>query len=335
MKAAVIRRYGGPEVLEIEERPVPVPRADEALVAVRASSVNPRDWLIRSGRYPFQALVPGLPLVLGSDVAGRVVALGRRVRSLALGQPVFGMVPSRRGFGAYAEYAAVPARSLAPIPSGVSFEAAAAAPLAALTAWQGLLQDARLARWQADHSPRVLVVGASGGVGSFAVQIARGFGAEVVAVCSGRNRELVAGLGAERVIDYQVTDPMLDEGTYDIVFDAVGRHSLAASRRLLTPGGIYVTTVPRRPQIAEWWSSSLRARVSPRTPRAAVVLVRSEGRHLAEIGRRMGHEEIRSLIDTVYPLEEIREAHRHSETFRARGKLVLRVSEDGGADAAT
>lgn len=327
----MIRGFGGPEVLQIEERPIPTPRADEALVAVHASSVNPRDWLIRSGRYPFQALIPRFPLVLGSDLAGRVVALGRRVHSLALGQPVFGMVPSRRGFGTYAEYATIPARALAPLPDGLDFEAAAGAPLAALTAWQGLLLDSDLASWSGDRPPRILVVGASGGVGSFAVQIARGFGAVVTGVCSGRNRQLVSDLGAERVIDYQSEDPLDHAAVYDVIFDAVGRHSLERCSHLLTDRGIYVTTVPRRRQIIEWWSSSLRSKISSNHRRAKVVLVRSDGSHLAEIGRRMARGEIRTVIDTVYPLQAIRDAHTHSQTLHARGKLILRIAETGGA----
>jgi NADPH:quinone reductase-like Zn-dependent oxidoreductase len=320
MRAVILRRFGGPEVLELGEVPRPRPRRDEVLVEVRASSINPRDWLIRSGKYPFQGLLPRRPFVPGSDLAG-VVAEAGSASAFEPGQAVFAMQPTSRGFGAHGEYVAVPATALAPKPECLSFEEAAGIPLAGLTALQALRDDARLREGQS-----VLVIGASGGVGTYAVQIARALGARVTGVCSARNRELVEGLGAERVIDYQATNPLEHGERFDVVFDVIGKESLERCDRVLRRDGVYVTTVPRRRQIAAWARSAVGHRLGLTRRRSTVVLVRSRGVDLRWLAGLAEKGALRTVIDRVLPLEEIATAHELSRTFRTRGKLILRIS---------
>ena len=318
MRAAFIQRFGGVEVLEVGEQPCPRPRKDEVLIKVHASSINPRDWLIRSGRYPFQALLPRLPLILGSDVAGVVADRGAKVHSLALGQPVFAMQPTRKGFGAYAEYVAIPARAVAPKPEALSFEEAAGIPLAGLTAYQALVANARLTAGQ-----RIVVIGASGGVGTYAVQIARALGARVTGVCSEKNLDLVRELGAEKVVNYQRGSFLDSDDRYDVVFDVIGKESLERCSPILEGRGVYVTTIPRQREMMSWASSALRSRLGGRGPRSSVVLVRSDGPHLRQLGQWAEEGKLRTVIDRVLPLQDIAAAHEHSRSFRTRGKLIL------------
>lgn len=323
MRAAILEGWGGVDQLRVGDWPRPSLRRDEVLVEVHAASLNPRDWMIREGRYPFQPFVPRPPLILGSDVSGVVVELGKNVTSFALGQPVFGMQPTSRGFGAHAELVAIPATALAPKPATVDHQHAAGVPLAALTALQALREQARLTAGQ-----HVLVVGASGGVGSYAVQIARCLGARVTAVASGRNQDLVAELGAERVFDYEQVDPWagasLEGGApYGVVFDVIGRGSLARGRPVLAAGGTYVTTIPRRRQIVEWLVSRVMGPFRPAARRARVVMVRSDGRQLRELAGWMDEGKLRTVVDSVFPLAEIAKAHERSRTFRARGKILV------------
>lgn len=323
MKAAVIREFGGPEVLRIEDLPQPELRPDEVLVAVKAASINPRDWMIREGRYPFQALLPRFPLVLGSDVSGTVVERGRRVRSLDVGQTVFGMQPSSRGFGAYAEMIAIKANVLAPKPPSMTHAEAAGIPLAGLTAYQGLTACGKLVAGQ-----RVLILGASGGVGTFATQIAHILGAEVTGVASEGNHGLVQSLGAYRCIDYRSEDP-LDPSTldnsrpYDLVFDVIGRSSQRKASAVMTSRGIYVTTIPRQREFLSWGQSILMGLVGVRKRASRVVLVRSSGPQLRQLAHWAAAERLRTVIDSEYPLNGIAEAHGRSRTFRSRGKLIV------------
>lgn len=333
MRAVWIEDVGRPEVLRVVRRPVPVPRADEVLVRVHASSLNPRDTLMRAGRYPFQPLIR-FPFIPGSDVAGTVEQRGRRVRSLALGQPVYGMQPSRRGFGAHAEYVALPASVLAPKPEDMTFHHAAGLPLAGLTAYQGLTVCLDVQPGQ-----RVLIVGASGGVGTYAVQMARALGCHVTAVTSGRNVHWARSLGAHRVVDYQTAealDPANLDGAppYDAVFDAVGVHDLERCRPVLAKGGTYVTTIPRPRQILGWAGSALRHRLGMAKSggRTTVVLVRSDGAHLRRFNDWIDAGHLRTVIERVLPLEDIAEAHRHIQTGRTRGKVILDLLPEGALD---
>ncbi|MEM1182142.1 MAG: NAD(P)-dependent alcohol dehydrogenase [Acidobacteriota bacterium] len=315
MQAIHIAGYGGTEVLELVDAPDPKPKAGEVVIRSRAASVNPRDWMIRSGRYPFRWMLPKLPFVLGSDVSGVVGAVGEGVDGFVPGEPVAAMVPSSDGFGAYAEQVAVRATSVVPKPATVSFEAAAAVPLAGLTALQAIRDEGRLRPGQ-----RVVVAGASGGVGHFGVQIARLLGAaEVVGVCSAANVDFVRDLGCSQVIDYRQERYEDKLRGVDLIFDAVGRTGFARARRALTPRGTYVSTVPGGALIAQ----IARTRLWPWGQRAAFVGVRSRGADLATLMRWMEEGRLRATIDQTRPLDRVRELHEHSRSFRTRGKNLI------------
>ena len=320
MKAVYIERYGSTDVLTYGERPRPAPRPDEILIEVHAASVNPRDWLIRSGRYQFRWLLPPFPLILGSDVAGVVVEVGEAVKRFEAGDRVYGMVPSSRGLGAYAEYAAIADPAVARMPENMSFGQAAGVPLAGLTAFQALSQHGRL-----KPHDRVLVIGASGGVGHYAVQFAKAFQAQVTGVCSTANVELVRELGADRVIDYKRERFSDVAGGFDLVFDTIGRESLASCAAGLEPGGTYVTTIPRAGTLLAMARSRLLSKLSPRALRSEVVMVRADGTDLEAITGLAESGALSTVVDSVYPLAEAAKAHQRSRTFRTRGKLILKV----------
>lgn len=318
MKAVSFARTGGSEVLDYGDWPTPEPREHQVLIAVRAAAVNPRDWLMRSGRYVFQRFLPRLPFVLGSDLAGVVAARGAAVRGLEVGDEVFAMIPSSDGFGAYAEYAAVRAAAVARKPQSLSFAEAAAIPLAGQTALQSLRDDARLKPGQ-----RVLIVGAVGGVGNFAVQIARNLGAaEVVGVCRADNAALARELGCHRTIDYKTEPYLARERGYDVVFDTIGKESAARMRRLLLPRGAYVTTVPAPAAfgalaLSLLWPFGRQTRVS---------LVRARRADLELFARWAEEGRLRVVLDRQLPLARAAEVHDYMRTFRSRGKNLLLVS---------
>lgn len=223
MQARGFRHYGGVEVLEPLTLPVPTPGPNEVRIKVAAAGVNPADWRLRSGQFRF-AMRLKLPFVPGSDIAGVVAAVGPQVSQFRPGDAVYAMTPAAQG-GGYAEYAVIAAEHAAQAPQGISFAQAAGTPLVALTALQALRDKAELQAGQ-----RLLVYGASGGVGSFAVQIGKAMGAEVTAAASGRNRELVAGLGADAVLDYTAEDVTAARERYDVIFDAVNVLSFGTMR---------------------------------------------------------------------------------------------------------
>ncbi len=320
MKCIYIERFGSSEVLTYGDRPRPVPKPDEVLIEVHAAGVNPRDWLIRSGRYQFRWLLPPFPLILGSDVAGVVVEVGEQVKRFEPGEKVYAMVPSSRGFGGYAEYVAVADPAVTWMPENMSFEQAAGVPLAGLTAWQALADNANMGPGE-----KVMVIGASGGVGHYAVQIARALSAQVTGVCSSANVALVRRLGAIRVIDY--TQERFNDVTrgFDVVFDTVGRESLGSCAEVLKPGGTYVTTIPGIGTLLAMARTRLASRLWPQAQRSEVVLVQADGTALEGMTVLAESGALETLVDTVYPLEEAAKAHDRSRTFRTRGKLVLKV----------
>lgn len=322
MRAVFIERFGGPEVLRFGDQPTPTPRADQVLVAVHAASVNPRDWLLREGRYVFRHLMPGFPLILGSDVSGVVVARGRRAARFAVGDAVFGLQPPFGRMGGYAEYVAIPERALAAKPAALTHEEAAAVPCAGLTAY-----DALVGLGGVGPGARVLVIGASGGVGSYAVQVAAALGATVTAVTSTANVAFARSLGAHAVVDYRTeraADLVRDQ---DLVFDTIGRERPASWRAMLAPGGRHVTTIPGAATFARAGTTAVaRLLTAGRAARSHVVLVRARGEHLERLAAWMQEGRVRSVIDGVYPLHEARAAHERSRTWRTRGKLVLQVA---------
>ncbi len=316
MTAVGATAYGGPENLRLERVPVPQPGEGEALVRVRAAGINPLAWKVLRGDI---RLVIGLrkpPRILGADLAGDVVALGPGAEGVQVGDAVAGMISGISG-GAYAEYAAVPAGRLAKKPEAVPYEAAGALGVVGLTALQGLRGRAAVRSGE-----RVLVNGASGGVGHVALQLAKRFGAEVTAVASGGAEAFVRELGADRFIDYRRTDFAQECAAYDVAFDAVGNRSFPAVRQALRSGGRYVTTTPFPPQFA--WQVLTAAAPRALTSKRAFVLSarRGEGR-LAELLAWMAAGDLRIAVDEVFPLAEAAAALRRGQGGGVQGKIVL------------
>jgi NADPH:quinone reductase-like Zn-dependent oxidoreductase len=322
MKAITYHRYGPPEVLEFEDVPAPAVEDGEVLVRVRAASVNPRDWHFLRG-LPVVMRPFGLRLpedgAFGSDLAGQVEAVGGGVTRFRPGDEVYAHVHD----GAFAEQAAVPEAVLGRKPANLSFEQAAAVPLAALTALQGLRDHGRVRPGQ-----HVLVIGASGGVGTFTVQLAKWLGAEVTGVSSTRNLELVRSLGADHVVDYTREDVTRGPRRYDLVIQLAGTASPAALRRVLTPRG---TLLLSSGESESRWFGPFGRMIR------AVALSPFVGQRLAPFEAKPSSDDLQVLteliesgrlapvIDRTYPLRDTPEAIRYLETGRARGKVVLTV----------
>ncbi|MGV9306388.1 NAD(P)-dependent alcohol dehydrogenase [Nonomuraea sp. NPDC003727] len=326
MKAFVLRSYGSPDVLDLTEIETPVPGDDEVLVRVRATSVQPYDWHFMRGEPYIARLMGGGPglrrpkiSVLGADVAGQVEAVGKDVTEFRPGDEVFAM-PKQGGF---AEYVCVREGELASRPTNLSFEQAAAVPMAAGTALIGLRDQGRVQPGQ-----RVLVNGASGGVGTFAVQIAKAFGAKVTGVCSTRNLDLVRSLGADEVIDYTREDFTRNGQRYDLLLDVAGGHPGAACRRALTPEGTYVVVGGPagrwvRPAGRMFSTLAVSPFVSQRMALADVVRCTQNKRNLLTLTELIEDGKVTPVIDRVYPFEEIPEAIRYQEEGHAPGKVVI------------
>ncbi|PYX92566.1 MAG: alcohol dehydrogenase [Acidobacteria bacterium] len=315
MKAIVCRSYGSPDVLKYEEIEKPTPGDNEVLIKVRAASVNPVDRLFRAPHV--LRLMTGLRKPknprIGVDVAGQVETVGRNITQFKPGDEVFGACK-----GAFAEYACVSESKLAVKPDKVTFEQAASVPVAALTALQGLRNKGQIRPGQ-----KVLINGAAGGVGTFAVQIARSFGAEVTGVCSTRNVEMVRSIGADRVIDYTQEDFTKGTQRYDLIFDLVANHSLLACRRLLNPSGICVLAGGKNP-----WLFLTRAFLSPVLSRFVsqnfvVFIAKLNKEDLTIMGDLMAAGKVTPVIDRRYRLSEVPEAIRYLEEGHARGKVVI------------
>jgi len=311
MRAVVIDRYGGPEVLRPATVPRPVPTRGQVLVRTRFIGVNPKDVIVRKGKFKIGTGTK-FPLIVGHDIAGEVVEAGLGA-DLAEGDLVYGMINDLAG-RAYAEYAAVDCRQLATAPSSIELRLAAVVPLAAQTALQALRDDARVGPGQ-----KILINGASGGVGVFAVQIAKILGAEVTAVCSHRNVDLVQTLGADHVIDYTKTELVRLNERFDAIFDVFGNYRFDELRHLLERRGIYVQTVPSSRIFKDV------ARTLLRRQRAKLVIVKSRRTQLEWIRRQIEAGSLRVVLDRSFPLDQAAEAHRYMETKRARGKVVLEV----------
>ncbi|MBD0335045.1 MAG: NAD(P)-dependent alcohol dehydrogenase [Cyanobacteria bacterium Co-bin13] len=314
MKAAIINRYGEAYVLRYTDVQAPRIKPDQMLVRVHASSVNPVDWKIRKG-----LLKPltgkQFPMILGFDVAGDVVAVGGRVTRFRPGDTIYARLDQLAG-GAYAEYAAVSERVAALKPANMSYEQAAAVPLAGLTALQALRD-----RGQLKPGQKVLINGASGGVGTYAVQIAKVLGAaEVVGVCSAKNFDLVRDLGCDRTLDYSQQDFTQEDTRYDIVFDVIGNRSFADCRRVLQPQGFYITTQPYPQNFLRSFASALLP-----GPTYKVILLRSNSDDLTFLKTQIEAGKIHSVIDRTYPLAETAAAHAYSEAEHATGKIVITV----------
>jgi NADPH:quinone reductase-like Zn-dependent oxidoreductase len=320
MKAIVYHNYGSPDNLELQEIEMPAVKDDQVLVKVHAASVNWHDWHFLTGT-PFMArLMAGGLLrpknrVLGSDVAGRVEALGANVRQFQPGDEVFASVRH----GCFAEYVCVSEEELLPKPASISFEEAAAAGAAAFVALQGLRDAGQIKAGQ-----NVLINGASGGVGTFAVQIAKSFGAKVTGVCSTSNMDMVRSIGADQVIDYTQEDFTQLRQRYDLIFDVVAKRSFSDCRRVLSPAGIYVTTEfsPVLALKGLWISMTGGKKLVPRLAKPPSSTDLALMKELLEGG------EVTPVIDRRYTLLEVPDALRYLAKGHARGKVVITMYGD-------
>ncbi|MBD2777798.1 NAD(P)-dependent alcohol dehydrogenase [Iningainema tapete] len=314
MKAVVIRRYGSPQELQYEEVEQPKIKPDELLVKVHATCVNPVDWKIRQGMLRF---ITGnkFPMILGFDLSGEVVEVGSAVTNFKPLDQIYGSLGVGKG-GSYAEFAALPSKSAALKPQNMTYEEAASVPVAALTALQALRDKAHLKSGQT-----VLINGASGGVGTFAVQIAKALGAEVTAVCSTKNWELVKSLGATRHIDYKQQDFTQDTTKYDIILDAVGNQSFSRCQQVLKPNGVYVTTLPSAENFVPFLFTALLP-----GKKAKLIVENPNTLDLAYLKELIEAGKIRAVIDRTFPLQELAAAHAYSESERTVGKIAIAVT---------
>jgi NADPH:quinone reductase-like Zn-dependent oxidoreductase len=315
MKAVRMHRYGGPEVLAYERAPLPAPAADEVRVRVRSAGVNPLDWKVRQG--DLRATVAhSLPLIPGWDLSGVVEAVGRAVVEFVPGDEVYGMVDIARD-GAYAEFVTARARHLAPMPRSLGHLAAAAVPTAALTAWQALFGvNGESGSMRLGPGQTLLIHGGAGGVGSFAVQLARWRGARVVATASSAHASFVRDLGAELVIDYRHERFERVVSEVDAVLDLVGGETQVRSFGVLRPGGVLASTV----------SPPSAPRAVACGVRAVMINTQPNALELRELACLIDHGIIRVDVSEVIPLSRVRRAHALSQSGDVRGKLVLAIA---------
>ena len=320
MKAIVYTTYGSPDVLQLKDVEKPTPKDNQVLVKVRAASANPADWHLMRAE-PFLArfangLLKPKNTRLGADVAGRVEAVGSNVTRFQVGDDVFGELPLHE-LGSFAEYVCAPEELLALKPAKLTFEQAAAVPLAAFTALQGLRNKGQIQPGQT-----VLINGASGGVGTFAVQIAKSFGTEVTGVCSTRNLDMVRSIGADHVIDYTQADFTKNGQRYDLIFDAVGNRSVSDLKRALNPNGICAvagfTSLSRLFQIMLLGGKRVGMMETAEANQKDLVFIKE----LLEAGK------VVPVIDRQYPLRETAEAIRYLEAGHARGKVIITVEQN-------
>src|SRR6478752_4659722 len=309
MQAVAAREYGAPDVLKIEQLQRPEPNDDEALVRVIASSVNPADPLTLSGKYA-KEFGTHLPLIPGYDIAGVVEKTGANVTKLKVGDAVYGYPTFG---GGWADYVNVKEWEVAAKPKSLNFVETAAVPMGALTAWQALVDVAKLQPGQT-----ILIHGGSGGVGSFAVQIAKARGARVIATASTKNQDLLKQLGADVAVDYTKTKFEDVAKDVDAVLDPVGKETLARSYGVVKKGGIVMSLVARPAPVE----------LEKRGIRGAAISVHPDAEDLAEIARLIDAGKIKPVVTEVLPLSEAIAAQRQAETHHTRGKLVLRIADE-------
>jgi NADPH:quinone reductase-like Zn-dependent oxidoreductase len=304
MKAVVINKYGDADVVNYVDVECPVPKADEVLVKVHAAGVNPIDWKIRGGVGKRLGLT--LPITLGGEIAGTTERIGDEVRDFKEGDPVYGIIPS----GGFAEYAVAKTGAIGPKPPSLDFVNAAAVPLGALTAWQAIFGLANLGSGQ-----RILIAGASGGVGSLAVQLAKAKGAYVIGLASGRNEEFVRQLGADEFVDYtkQKFEKVIKD--VDVVFDLVGGDTFERAFQTLKKGGFLVTSV-------EFPSEEKARELGVKATR---VFCKPNAKELAEITKLVDEGKLKTHVSTVLSLAEVKKAFELSESGHTRGKIILQI----------
>lgn len=322
MKAIVYERYGSPEVLELKEVPKPTPKDNEVLIKVHASSINSWDWDLLNGKPFIVRLVYGAIQkpkykILGADVSGIVEAIGKDVTEFQSGDEVFGDL-SACGWGGFSEYVCVPEKALALKPAGLTFEEVAAVPQAGLMALQGL-RDKR----QIQSGQSVLINGAGGGVGTFAVQIAKSIGAEVTGVDKAIKLDMLLSIGADHVIDYMKEDFTINGKGYDLILDVVAGHSIYDYKRALSPKGIYIMVGGSTPHILQavflgpWISKTGSKRMS--------ILAHKPNKDMALMKELFESGKVKPVIDRSYPLNQVAEAFRYFGEGNVQGKVVITI----------
>lgn len=314
MKAATVKGFGSSAKVVVAEHKMPKPGKHDVLVKVYCSSVNPKDWKLNK---TMTALVPDVgirPFIIGDDLSGVVVETGSEVTEFAVGDEVYGM-DMRLRTSACAEYAKIATNRIAKKPKNISHIEAGVSPLAALTALQGF-KIADLEKGQ-----RILIIGASGGVGTYAVQIAKAWGAEVTAVCSHRNVDMVSSLGPDQIIDYTKEDFTKNEDNFDVIFDATSYESAKTCASLMKDGGIFVTTFGQ----SKGLYSAVISKLLPVKHQTKSVTVESYTDHLNELTELFEKEKLKTILDSVVPFENIDEAYRRSMSGRARGKIAIEI----------
>jgi len=308
MRAVTISKYGDQSVLTYGDIERPKPKPDEILVHNRAVAVNPVDWKIRNGLGEMFGL--HLPIVLGCEIAGTIEEIGSAVEDFRSGDPVYGYVSLQRN-GGYAEYTVAKPDEIAPKPQSLDFDNAASVPVGALTSWQAIFDTANLRTGQ-----KILITGASGGVGSMAVQLAKAKGAFVIATASGKNEEFVRSLGADEFVDYTRVKFQERVREVDVVFDTVGGETLDGSFQTLRRGGYLVSiAMPPSNEKAENYGVH-----------ASMIGVQPSSKQLREINQLIAEGKLKTHVATVLPLSEVRKAHQLSESGRTRGKIILHPS---------
>jgi NADPH:quinone reductase-like Zn-dependent oxidoreductase len=328
MKAIICTKYGSPDVLQLQDVAKPAPQDDEVLIKIHAASVNARDWRFMRAKPFFIRLMPGGFLqpknkILGADLAGRVESTGNNVKQFKPGDEVFGYLPSATGRGTFTEYVCANKNAITLKPTNLTFEQAAAVPVAAMTALQALRDNGNLQPGQ-----KVLINGATGGVGTFAVQIAKAFGAEVTAVCSTRNLEMVLSIGADHIIDYTREDFTQNGQQYDLILAVNGYHPLSDYLHALKPEGTYVVAGGSMLQLFQAASNKKRNSNTGGQKTTIASLVQSQ-QDLNLIKELLESGKIVPVIDGCYPLSRAAEALWYFEREHAQGKVVITVEHVG------
>jgi NADPH:quinone reductase-like Zn-dependent oxidoreductase len=303
MQAIQAQDYGGPEVLALKQAPRPEPNADQVLIRLKAAGVNPADWKYRSGAFK-QFMPLTFPWTPGIEGSGIIESVGANVTTLKKGDEVYGIVS-----GGYAEYALALASEVQLKPADLTFEQAAALPMGVLTAWGAVIETARVEAGQ-----RILVHGAAGGVGAYAVQLAKWKGAHVTGTASANNQEFVRSLGAENVIDYNTTRFETMVHDMDAVIDTVGGDLPERSFHVIRPGGIFVT-IAARPSEEAGQAQNIRALSAGRASTAT----------LKQVSELIESEQIKPVVGEIFPLAEVRQAHELSQTGHGRGRIILQI----------
>jgi len=321
MKAVYIQKYGRSDVMETGDIAVPSLQPNQVLIKVKAVSLNPRDWLLMRGIYPFKKLAEPFPIILGSDMSGTVVSTGAEATKYKVGDDVFGMQPIKGKFGALAEYAAIKESAVTLKPAALSHTDAAAMPCAGMTSFQAIRDLAKVKTGET-----ILINGASGGVGTYAIQMAKAAGAYVIAVCGPTNQKLCTSLGADETIDYKSENFEHRSDSYDVVYDVIGRSSPDKCRKSLKKKGRYISTIPSPAMFLKAKLSQItRLFGLNKSQTSHLILVKPDGHDLAAMARLIENGKMKSVIDSTYPFANVKAAFEKIQSWRAKGKVIVEI----------